>query len=98
MSSRNMLLSPTQRKSATTISQTLFESQKLANKMEVEKLKHWVIDTINKNSDLQVEYFEIVNDIDLMSVRNWEELSGKVGCIAVKVGNIRLIDNIRYNL
>ncbi len=98
MSSRNMLLSPVQRKNAVLISQTLFESQKLVDKMEVEKLKSWVIDTINKNSELQVEYFEIVDDMDLMSVHSWDEPKSKVGCIAVKVGNIRLIDNVRFNL
>ena len=96
MSSRNVLLLPNQRKEATLISQTLFESQKLANTYEVKKLKAWVIDTVNKNSELEVEYFEIVDDVDLMSITSWDQQIGKVGCIAVKVGNIRLIDNIRY--
>jgi pantoate--beta-alanine ligase len=98
MSSRNTLLSPVQRKNAPVISQTLFESQKLAEKTEVGKLKTWVIDTINKNPELKVEYFEIVGDADLMPISSWNEPKSKVGCIAVKVGNIRLIDNIRYNL
>lgn len=98
MSSRNTLLSPVQRMNAPVISQTLFESQKLAEKIDVEKLKAWVIDTINKNSELKVEYFEIVDDTDLMPISSWKEPKSKVGCIAVKVGNIRLIDNVRYNL
>ena len=98
MSSRNMLLSPVQRKNAVHISQTLFESLKLVDKMEVVELKPWVIETINKNPELQVEYFEIVDETDLMPVHTWDEPKGKIGCIAVKVGNIRLIDNIRYKL
>lgn len=96
MSSRNVLLLPNQRKEATLISKTLFESQKLADSYDVENLKTWVIDTINKNSELKVEYFEIVDDVNLMPVKSWDEMTEKVGCIAVKVGNIRLIDNIRY--
>lgn len=98
MSSRNALLSPIQRRNVPVISQTLFESRKLAEKTEVEKLKKWVVDTINKNSELKVEYFEIVDDTELMPILSWEEPKSKVGCIAVKVGNIRLIDNVRYNL
>jgi pantoate--beta-alanine ligase len=96
MSSRNVLLLPNQRKEATLISKTLFESQKLAESYDVENLKAWVIDTINKNSELKVEYFEIVDDVDLMPIKSWMEQNEKVGCIAVKVGNVRLIDNIRY--
>jgi pantoate--beta-alanine ligase len=98
MSSRNTLLSQMQRKNAVVISQTLFESQRLVNKMSVEGLKAWVINTINKNSELKVEYFEIVDDTDLLPIESWDMPKGKVGCIAVKVGNVRLIDNIRYNL
>jgi len=97
MSSRNVLLLPNQRKEATFISKTLFESQKLTVNQNVENLKTWVIDTINKNSELEVEYFEISDDVDLKPISSWNEQKSKVGCIAVKVGNIRLIDNIRYN-
>jgi pantoate--beta-alanine ligase len=97
MSSRNVLLLPNQRKEATLISKTLFESQKLAATYTIENLKTWVVDTINKNSELQVEYFEIVDDKELMPISSWKEEKEKVGCIAVKVGTIRLIDNIHYN-
>jgi pantoate--beta-alanine ligase len=97
MSSRNMRLTPSQRKSSVAISNTLFESKKLMHTLPVDKLITWVIETINKNSELSVEYFEIVDDVFLMPVQSWNEKNNKVGCIAVKVGTIRLIDNIRYN-
>ena len=97
MSSRNMRLTPSQRKNSVAISQTLFESKKLMHTLPVDKLIAWVIETINKNSELSVEYFEIVDDVFLMPVQSWNEQNNKVGCIAVKVGTIRLIDNIRYN-
>jgi pantoate--beta-alanine ligase len=98
MSSRNMLLSQLQRKDAAVISHTLKESLRLAKSMDVGQLRLWVIDSINRNSNFQVEYFEIVDVDDLKQVQNWVEPNDKVGCIAVKVGKIRLIDNIRYNL
>ena len=97
MSSRNVRLTPSQRKSSALISQTLFESKKLMTSMPIDKLIPWVIETINKNSELSVEYFEIVDDVFLMPVQSWKEQNNKVGCIAVKVGTIRLIDNIRFN-
>jgi pantoate--beta-alanine ligase len=97
MSSRNMRLTPEQRKSAVWISQALFESKKRMNTLSVEQIVAWVIDRINKNSELDVEYFEIVDDVNLNAILSWEDPHHMVGCIAVRVGNIRLIDNIRYN-
>jgi pantoate--beta-alanine ligase len=98
MSSRNILLSPAQRENAAIISKTLFESVKLANTLSIVELKNWVCKTINDNAELEVEYFEIVDDTYLQSIKTWEENNKKVGCVAVKVGRVRLIDNIKYNL
>lgn len=98
MSSRNVLLTPVQRISAATISQVLFKSQQMAAQGEdVAKIKLWVESNINSNPELVTEYFEIVDDEELMPVKSWKDPKGKVGCVAVKVGNIRLIDNVRYN-
>jgi pantoate--beta-alanine ligase len=97
MSSRNALLNPAQRASAVLISKTLFESLDKAKGLNLKDLKDWVIATINKDSELDVEYFEIVDDTHLIPVQSWDEKSVKIGCIAVKVGKIRLIDNIKYN-
>jgi pantoate--beta-alanine ligase len=97
MSSRNVLLGPVQRKSAVLISKTLFESKNKQVELSIEALKKWVIETINKDSELVVEYFEIVDDTYLKPVLSWNESNIKVGCIAVRVGKIRLIDNIKYN-
>jgi pantoate--beta-alanine ligase len=98
MSSRNTLLTPVQRLNAVVISQTLIESTHKAGELSIEKLKEWVIIKINDNPELNIEYFEIVDDTYLMPVKSWEEPVVKYGCVAVKVGKIRLIDNIKYNL
>lgn len=97
MSSRNMLLSEIQRKNAPEIYKTLKASQNLTGNLSVDQLKKWVVETINANPELQTEYFDIVDDTTLQSIRSWEHPGRKIGCIAVKVGKIRLIDNIRYN-
>jgi pantoate--beta-alanine ligase len=98
MSSRNVLLSPVQRNNAANISRILFESMQMAKNNSVETLRNWVIRSINENADLITEYFEIVDDLNLLPISSWDEPCKKVGCIAVKVGKIRLIDNIRYIL
>jgi pantoate--beta-alanine ligase len=97
MSSRNMLLTPEQRKAAPHIYKVLTLSQKLSATISVNDLKNYLVNEINQNPLLKVEYFEIVNDITLMPVKSWSECCGKQGCIAVKAGNIRLIDNVKYN-
>ena len=97
MSSRNMLLSPEQRQNAAHISATLFEAANNTAGLTVEELCQWVINRINENEFLNTEYFEIVDSITLLPVKNWDENCVKVGCIAVQCGKIRLIDNLEFN-
>jgi pantoate--beta-alanine ligase len=97
MSSRNELLTLEERKNASVISQTLLEAKKLSAKKSVRELVDWVAQTINKNRYLTVEYVEIVDVRKLQPVKNWDENGGKVCCVAVFCGKIRLIDNIVFN-
>lgn len=96
MSSRNQLLGKNERLAAPLISQTLFKAVKMKGEMDVESLKCWVTNKINENQFLKTEYFEIVESIELQPIKSWVENNNIVGCIAVKAGNIRLIDNIRF--
>ena len=96
MSSRNELLTEEQRKNAAVISETLFKAKELKGQKSVQEITDWVTETINKNPFLDVEYFEIVDDEQLQPVKNWDEKSTKVGCVAVFCGKIRLIDNIVF--
>ena len=98
MSSRNMRLTNEQRRNVSLIAKTLFEAREKAKSLSVEDTKEWVIRTINKNAYFDVEYFEIVDEDTLMPVKNWEQPGNKRGCIAVNVGDIRLIDNIGFYL
>jgi pantoate--beta-alanine ligase len=96
MSSRNMLLNDGQRKNAPIIADSLFESCNFAKSNGVEQTKKFVRDRINASSELEVEYFEIVDGNSLQSISAWEESDYIVGCIAVFAGEIRLIDNVIY--
>jgi len=96
MSSRNRRLNENQLEQAVIISQTLFKSKGKKNIFPVPRLKKWVIDQINQASELQVEYFEIVDGFTLQPIDKWENTDYPVGCVAVFAGEIRLIDNVTY--
>jgi len=97
MSSRNTLLSTEQRKNASFISQVLFQAKNIKNELSINELKKWVISQIDSNAYLQTEYFEIANSSTLKTSISWNELGNKMGFIVVKVGAVRLIDNILFD-
>lgn len=96
MSSRNTLLEPDYRKNAPHIYKVLQEATQRTSEMNVKELKTWVVNEINKNPYLEVEYFEIVDDTELHPIHDWKEKKRKIGCVAVYAGKIRLIDNIIF--
>ena len=96
MSSRNVRLTEQQRKSAVRISQALFKSRQLASTTDIASVKKWVVDYINDDPELEVEYFEISDVNNLQAVGSWHSQEQLIGCIAVFAGKIRLIDNIIY--
>lgn len=98
MSSRNMLLSPEQRKNAAHISATLFEARNKTSQFSVEELCEWVVCQIDKNEYLETEYFEIVDSVSLQTIKSWNDPCSKVGCIAVHCGKVRLIDNVLFEV
>ena len=96
LSSRNMLLSKSERKTAANISRTLFKSRIFAATNSLSDTKKFVIDTINAINGLQVEYYEIVDGNTLQPINSWDDSKYIVGCITVQCGKVRLIDNIKY--
>ncbi len=95
MSSRNERLNDVQRKKAAHISQVLFESLKFIPHKSPKEVISWVIDSINQINGLEVEYYDIVDSKTLKPKDDWS--NNNIGCIAVYCGEVRLIDNIRYN-
>lgn len=101
MSSRNRLLEPEIRKNASVIFRTISSASSMIAEYEIEDIKSYVEDTINRVPGFLVEYYDIVDDIELIPVSvKSEMMPGKryFGCIAVKAGSIRLIDNVEIGL
>lgn len=96
MSSRNTRLSADERTTALNISRTLFESQEFAKSHTLAETKAFVEEGIAATDGLRLEYYEVVDERTLQTVREWDEAKGIVGCITVFCGEVRLIDNIRY--
>ena len=96
LSSRNALLSESEKQIATNIYKTLLKSIDYQNEKSIKETIDWVITTINNIGGLCVEYFEIVDGKTLQSIQNWDDANYIVGCITVFCGTVRLIDNIQY--
>jgi pantoate--beta-alanine ligase len=101
MSSRNRLLDNEIRKNANIIYKAISSASSMIKLSDVAEIKSFVNDTINKVDGFKIEYFEIVDDTDLIPVNNKNEMKKDklyFGCIAVQAGKIRLIDNIEIGL
>ncbi|XP_071721559.1 pantoate--beta-alanine ligase [Rutidosis leptorrhynchoides] len=96
MSSRNVHLSPQQRKQALSISRSLFEAKSAAKKGETicSELRRSVIECIEFAGG-KIDYVEIVDQESLEAVE--EIKNGVVVCIAAWFGKVRLIDNMEID-
>lgn len=95
-SSRNMLLTDTQREKAMLISKTLAASVAMAASKPVREVHDWVVGQFASDPEFKIDYYDIVDGDSLQSVSDWNDSDYIVGCIAVYCGKIRLIDNIHY--
>lgn len=95
-SSRNMLLTDTQREKAVLISKTLAASVAMAASKPVNEVHDWVVGQFASDPEFKIDYYDIVDGDSLQSVSDWNDSDYIVGCIAVYCGKIRLIDNIHY--
>jgi pantoate--beta-alanine ligase len=101
MSSRNQLLDPGIRENANIIYKTISAVSSMIKKSDIPEIKLFVGETINSVEGFKVEYFEIVDDIELIPLITKDEMKKDTryfGCIAVLAGKIRLIDNIEIGL
>ena len=94
MSSRNLLLSPTEKMEAAIIFKTLKYCQENVSVYTPQKLQSIAKTFFNKGS-LRLEYLEIVSAEGLKPIDDWQQKS--VCCIAAYCGKIRLIDNLVLN-
>ncbi|MCK5838708.1 MAG: pantoate--beta-alanine ligase [Bacteroidales bacterium] len=96
MSSRNVRLTPAERKDAPVIFKLLQQAREKFSSLPVEALSKWVKEEFKKHPPIKLEYFEIVDMETLQPVKKWDECKKIIACVAVHLGKIRLIDNIIF--
>lgn len=98
MSSRNVRLSGRQREVAPNIARILAQSIDYAKSHTVGETAERVIEQINSYPEMEVEYYEIVNSLTMQPIAVWPQGDEPqaVGCVTVNLGDVRLIDNIKY--
>ncbi|MEI6524198.1 MAG: pantoate--beta-alanine ligase [Bacteroidota bacterium] len=93
-SSRNLLLSKENRAKAKIVPNVLLHSIEMFKKLTIEDLKKWVEVTVNSVSGVSLDYFEVVNQNTLKPISSQSGEEEIRFFIAVKIGGIRLIDNM----
>ena len=95
MSSRNRRLSPSEFDKAGEIYRILSQSAQMpiAN---IAAIKNFVISEIARIPEFKLDYFEIVNAETLQTIDKYSPEINIIGCIALYIGEVRLIDNKKY--
>jgi pantoate--beta-alanine ligase len=96
-SSRNTLLSVSQRQKATYIYASLQKIKTLYGKVDCTQLKEMIKDDVNQVQDMQLDYVEIVNPHSFSPLQGQGTNEEAVALIAVFLGKVRLIDNLSLN-
>jgi len=91
MSSRNMRLTTEQRNAATVLSKALFAVKEKWAAISIGEAKQLAAKIIGEQPVVRPEYFEIADRDTLLPVT---EKENAVACVAVYVGEVRLIDNV----
>ncbi len=95
MSSRNERLTTEERNSAPYIYQVLQEAKDNSEFLCANRIKQFVLNQFSDRKEFEIEYFELADDINLQPISSLKKDVGTLGFIAVNLGNVRLIDNIR---
>ncbi|MDT8309697.1 MAG: pantoate--beta-alanine ligase [Bacteroidales bacterium] len=95
MSSRNKRLSSEQRERASIIFSMLSMVKEQLNTLTPDEAKEKVVSAINSQKDMTVDYFIIADISSLQPITQWAETDSAAAFIAVQVGPVRLIDNLK---
>jgi len=95
MSSRNKLLTIAEREAAPFIYQTLKFVKKSSETICPGPLRQLVVNMFSSREEFELEYFELANDRTLQTINAWGTASGIIAFVVVRLGKVRLIDNIR---
>lgn len=95
MSSRNVRLNAAERAIAPKIFATLNETISKKDIMSPAEMKEYALAKYAEIKEFDVEYVEITDEINLQSIKNWNECEHARIFVALQLGPVRLIDNVR---
>jgi len=95
MSSRNTRLSEEDHRIAPQIQKILNDCRDLVEVFTPAQLKIFAEEHLKKIPRTKLEYFEIVNAETLQPIENWDDCLRRVACVAIWLGDVRLIDNVK---
>ncbi len=95
MSSRNVRLNETERVLAPKIFATLNDAIFKKDSMSPAEMKSYALAKYAEIKEFDVEYVEITDEINLKSIENWNECEHARIFVALQLGPVRLIDNVR---
>jgi pantoate--beta-alanine ligase len=98
MSSRNVRLTSEERKIAPQIYRALNMCSELGSTRTVQQVKSIFLNEISAFPEFQIDYFEIADEATLQPITNWSESKNPRAFVAIFLGNVRLIDNIKIIL
>ena len=95
MSSRNVRLNETERAIAPKIFATLNDAISKKTSMTPAEMKEYTLAKYAEIKEFEVEYVEITDETNLKSLENWNECDHARIFVALQLGPVRLIDNVR---
>ena len=95
LSSRNLRLTPEERKKANIFYRALLEAKDaLNNGTSLTQVKNHMREMVESHPGVSLEYFELADSKNLNLLENVEQSRQPIMCIAGYIGEIRLIDNM----
>ena len=95
MSSRNVRLNEAERAIAPKIFATLNDAVSKKDSMSPSEMREYALAKYAEIKEFDVEYVEITDEINLKSIENWNECEHARIFVALQLGPVRLIDNVR---
>ncbi len=95
MSSRNIRLSERDRLLAPHIYKILQQAKKdKQNGVLPQKTRENALKTIAETPEFAADYVEVVDSLHLQPIENWQDAKETVMCLTVRLGGVRLLDNM----
>ncbi len=97
MSSRNRRLSQEERQAAPGLYAAMRQAARMYPEKQPKEIKQWLHQQLKANPLFRVDYIEIADDTYLQPLISWDQKTVARLFVAVFLGEVRLIDNIRIN-